>query len=42
VIEPEAIPEISKVRPTFELDLPHREPQPRYRNLFRDLRRRRG
>lgn len=42
VIEPEAIPEISKDRPTFELDLPHREPQPRYRNLFRDLRRRRG
>ena len=42
VIEPEAIPDISKVRPTFELDLPHREPQPRYRNLFRDLRRRRG
>ncbi|MBD3676484.1 MAG: AAA family ATPase [Planctomycetaceae bacterium] len=42
VIEPEAIPDLSKTRPSFELDLPHREPQPRYRNLFRDLRRRRG
>jgi type II secretory pathway predicted ATPase ExeA len=42
VIEPEAIPDICKVRPTFELDLPQSEPQPRYRNLFRDLRRRRG
>jgi len=41
VIEPERIPEMNKMRPTLELDLPHREPQPRYRNLFRDLRRRR-
>jgi hypothetical protein len=41
VIEPERIPEMNKMRPSLELDLPHREPQPRYRNLFRDLRRRR-
>lgn len=42
VIEPESIPAVPKARPSLELDLPNRQAKPRYRNLFRDLRRNRG
>lgn len=42
VIEPEAIPAVPKARPSLELDLPNHHSKPRYRNLFRDLRRNRG
>ena len=41
VIEPESIPAVPKARPSLELDLPNRQSKPRYRNLFRDLRRNR-
>jgi type II secretory pathway predicted ATPase ExeA len=42
VIEPESIPPVPKIRPTIELELPHLQSKPRYRNLFRNLRRNRG
>jgi type II secretory pathway predicted ATPase ExeA len=42
VIEPESIPAVPKARPSLELDLPNHHSKPRYRNLFRDLRRNRG
>ena len=42
VIEPESIPSVPKSRPTIDLELPDRPSKPRYRNLFRDLRRNRG